>query len=1174
MASSSSSNLAGIISHAKHSAGGGGGFIPTTTSAQLNAVPVISTLQTQQYQAGKRLLLFLETRAYLEGGIESILKQIKAHQKQAGLTSGGGGTSGSSSDLLSTEQLLEESPDDDFDAFNFLQDDDDEEEEGAAAAAPEGTTETESGGKKKKGLGGFLKKVAASTTATLDRQMQGLAVRLDKGRNADLVRVAMYTTNTTSTSGAVEEQLIGVTEGQDYDGSSRTPLRFKIPLTLYDPSQPIVLKVWIQSGAALLKTTKAARCYLLGQATLNPLGLTPSKVQGFPLASNLLVDASIQVYACPDPKFAPLHARGWSLTDPDVSKAYASSHLHNLPLDQSYQFPHPNHNNSRHWMTGVERATESTMVLPLAAAVMDHAHKACIASLHHAQSVGNVLRANRHDQKDATKATCSIGIVGVCSETISAQSATISLGWRRPDSIFELELIANQAIPLTAPNVAAAFPALQTKLYPKLCKDNILPGVLQALNGKMPPSGYLMGGLFFSVTMTGVEQVEVWECKLGIESFIDHPPNQTLQIPLWKQGQSMGKLLVQIHVTLPANPGTPRVLPATDGLISLVGLETWQDGVAPKLDADANTPPVEPTLRHQQLDTMGLFCTVQYMDQHIALRQSAVDQFYDRAQAYKQALRSPSETPQPHTTRVPKGFRPSSSRSEALLSGLPFNCHNVTLALTVQDDNTMSHQTTSSHGNRTPQGALFHNITCGAPSDHARGFGNVLSSIPGSRTNVSGGLRRLEKKRWECALALQQAQSLLIAGVGNYLATARQSGQVNHVPSRHAEIQSLRWRVFECVHNLHHVTWMCAVRRANVFAQSLGLAVSSYLAAVSDTGRCAAGWPELWKRHGYLVGFEGLLSAAGKELGMIEDASVAISMLRMVRVVLMPDQGTPSKAVAVPASPYLRWVNLFASGAGGQRHFLLQIGVDSNYYQHLPPPLQNGAAIQMFPLLFEVGVDIRQWSVNTGGSAFKGTKEEMASITEDEDDDIGIQDADVLVDLNYEALRKLNAYAHAVNPQALSLDKVQSAMIQVFVNPNDQKEILPVHPSLASLHEHVISSAGKMNHAILDEAAMLCQRLGGGGVVFCKSGKDRTAMHITYKQAQFAAQYRGISIEDEESILRDATLIRVYGTRLPICEKNVGESKYAFNSLQVKFMPDELKPPANTLAGFKLKIES
>ena len=54
-------------------------------------------------------------------------------------------------------------------------------------------------------------------------------------------------------------------------------------------------------------------------------------------------------------------------------------------------------------------------------------------------------------------------------------------------------------------------------------------------------------------------------------------------------------------------------------------------------------------------------------------------------------------------------------------------------------------------------------------------------------------------------------------------------------------------------------------------------------------------------------------------------------------------------------------------------------------------------------------------------------------------------------------------------------------------------------------------------------------------------------------------------------IFADATMMRIYGTRLPICEKNVGQALYAFNSLQSKFMPDALKPPPSALAGFLKK---
>jgi hypothetical protein len=233
--------------------------------------------------------------------------------------------------------------------------------------------------------------------------------------------------------------------------------------------------------------------------------------------------------------------------------------------------------------------------------------------------------------------------------------------------------------------------------------------------------------------------------------------------------------------------------------------------------------------------------------------------------------------------------------------------------------------------------------------------------------------------------------------------------------------------------------------------------------------------------------------------------SVAISMLRMVRVVLMPDKGIPSKAVFVPSAPYLRWVNLFPSGQGQNRHFLLQVGVDPAFYnERIPIPLRNGAAVQLYPVLYQVGVDVRQWGAHTGNKLLykqlNGNAQEVSAggLVDDEDDDVGIVDNDVLVALNFEAFQKMNVYTHAIRPQQVTLDKIQTAMVQVFAiraNLRDDQHVLPVHDSMSTLFSHIKSSAGKMNHSILDEAATLVQHLGGGALVFCKSGKDRTAMH-------------------------------------------------------------------------------
>lgn len=806
--------------------------VETASSASLNTYSPISTLERQNAAPlGQRLILAIQANAacWLEGGVESILK-LK-------------GTQGNLSSEVATNPPVsfEESKDDDFDAFAFLHE---------KGETNEQTTTT---GAKKRGIGGFIRKVAKNTTASLERQMQGLAVRMDHGRNPDKILVGMYDPHT--------QELIGLTEALPMP-TERQDMRFEIPLTL--PAnrrhQPVILKLWMQSGAALLQTAKAAKNYLLGMATLDCHKLSLG-VQTLPLTSNVVVGAELTVCVTPDPKFAKVNVdRDWTLTDPDLN-AY-SSNLHYLPLDQTYVF---RGKKPSHWLLATERSTESTVVLPIAAAVMDLAAKASLKSLHHAQSVAKELKTNRHDTNDNSKSTCTLAIVGLTSQNTSATIANISIGWRRPDSMFELELTANETIQISRQGAPLTSSGINYTFHPKVCTEGILPGVLNACGGRLPPAGYLLGSLHFYATFQVNNFFETWEAMISMESFVNKSP-KTIQVPLYKNGSPVGDLLMQVEVKLPTEKRKFANIPSNfDGLVSLVGLENLADGVRPVMDSSSES--TNDSLRQQQLATMGYFVTAQYIEQHLNLRQSATESFQDRAKAYRQALVNP-EIVQPHETKSPKSFRPSSSRSQALLSAIPFNVHVCTLNVNVLDA-AQSHPVTNHKAPKLP-GAAFHNVTHGAPSDHASGFGNILAGI--SNVNVSGGLRRLEAKRLECAQALERAQSMLIAAVGTYLVTARKSAMVNHIPARHAEIQGLRWKVFECVHNLHHVTWMCSVRRANVFSQSLGIAVSSYLASVSDENKCEAGWPDVWRRHGFMVCFEGLLSAAGKELGMIEDA--------------------------------------------------------------------------------------------------------------------------------------------------------------------------------------------------------------------------------------------------------------------------------------------------------------
>lgn len=341
-------------------------------------------------------------------------------------------------------------------------------------------------------------------------------------------------------------------------------------------------------------------------------------------------------------------------------------------------------------------------------------------------------------------------------------------------------------------------------------------------------------------------------------------------------------------------------------------------------------------------------------------------------------------------------------------------------------------------------------------------------------------------------------------------------------------------------------------------------------------------------------------------------------MLRTVHVVLVPDDGNKTgnvdnnfklennarQRINVPHSPYVRWISLLTTACGPQitTQYRLEIGLDRSYFQtRIPDPLRNGAAVRFFPVLFQMGVDIRQWGVNAGRSVAGQMKEKSkqrptsdfgdfnavsdagesghgGSLLDDGDDDDDdtpdISDNEILYALNVEGYRKLNAYAHSVYPTAAGVT-MASTPVPIFdlfeQQKQQQQQPLPVHPLLASLSDAIKTSAGKMEHSILDRAATATQRFGGGSTVFCKSGKDRTAMQVTFKQAQFVQRYierkDGVQLEDTpisyEGVAVTSGLMRKHGNRIPICEKNTGEPKFAFNPLQRKFMPEMLRPDAS-----------
>lgn len=86
---------------------------------------------------------------------------------------------------------------------------------------------------------------------------------------------------------------------------------------------------------------------------------------------------------------------------------------------------------------------------------------------------------------------------------------------------------------------------------------------------------------------------------------------------------------------------------------------------------------------------------------------------------------------------------------------------------------------------------------------------------------------------------------------------------------------------------------------------------------------------------------------------------------------------------------------------------------------------------------------------------------------------------------------------------------------------------LPSHPLLEELTESILSSSNihSKNVDMLVGVERACVMLGGCRVTFCKSGKDRTGMAVTYEQSRQLGERFGCG-QSVSRVLRDANVMR------------------------------------------------
>lgn len=460
----------------------------STSTHGLSSYSPIQTLE-QQYSTQPCLQLFVRTNANccLAGGVEALFK-LQHNTTTQNSTSSHSVTSNTPTGTNSD------------DPFAFLQQDE------SSASSERSAVDTSSSIKKKGGIGSWAKSVAKKSASHLERGMTGLAIRADGGKNPDLLVCALRD----SFSGL----LLGMTEAQPLPTEEKERLQgcwFAIPLLLpvTTTTTSVTLSLYIKSGASFIMGTKGKH-YLLGSIVLDTAELQTSlerqqqynMTTTLSLQSQVVVDGQVTLCIVGDSKFPLLLERGWSVTDPDTS-GYTNKGLYHLPLHQSYGY-----SVGKRWFLGMERAVESSVVLPIATAFQQVASKASIVSLNHAQSVDKRLYEYRHDSMNIpgnkSQVTLSLGYLFVGNN--AARACSVSVHWQRPDSMFEVELLSgNNNIGMQQEH-STFQPTVNASFAPPVISSQteILPTILALYNGgaSLPP--FLLGNvrLAFRISTT------------------------------------------------------------------------------------------------------------------------------------------------------------------------------------------------------------------------------------------------------------------------------------------------------------------------------------------------------------------------------------------------------------------------------------------------------------------------------------------------------------------------------------------------------------------------------------------------------------------------------------------------------------------------------------------------
>ncbi|CAI5711070.1 unnamed protein product [Hyaloperonospora brassicae] len=315
------------------------------------------------------------------------------------------------------------------------------------------------------------------------------------------------------------------------------------------------------------------------------------------------------------------------------------------------------------------------------------------------------------------------------------------------------------------------------------------------------------------------------------------------------------------------------------------------------------------------------------------------------------------------------------------------------------------------------------------------------------------------------------------------------------------------------------------MREDVVRSQVLAIAGASFLNAVglaATRGGQHRQRLQLSCSTGFLLSIESLLSTVGAEKGMLEDMADGVRWLNSVVSFQLVQSAETSPLVEMS-----KCVSVTSTRTGD--HVVAAFAVPPVVFAKLPEVLQQGHAIKLHGVMFTQGINEMQSVAN----------HYLNSSLQDE--------------LNFESVQMLQRYFRVYQTQ-------------VMLNGSDAKKLEADLVDLRELQSDIEALTGRLNVRaenvqkklvnILITSSDICRRLGAGRTTCCKSGKDRTAMSVTLETSRLLVDHfhvkQGVHL---------CNAMRERGVRRVNVLANTGKTNFAFNSFQLKYIPDCYKPP-------------